>query len=630
MERDAQNRPKKFNMSMPEGVISALGMHMYTSIAKSLVEFIANAYDSDAENVTVLIPYRKIEKEKEAMNEKNTEGVKILEKSLDDENLKIIVEDDGHGMDPDEIQERFLPIQRNRRKSNCEVSDKKKRRVTGRKGIGKLAGFGVAEKIIVETKKENEKYKTVFTLDYNKLLSVSQIEKHSITPEYIDADSKEHGTKITLLKLKYGLAYGKTKNLMKSTKNSTKKSIEKTKSPMDEIRKTIMNNFLGIEQEDFNIFFKDPDHPNEFENPLKENIAYKFFYPNDDGSFAKGTIDVPNIESFNYQYIVKFRYRKNDKGATEIKEAGFEIGSMNTSQRGARIYCNNRLAMGPDLLGLHTRMTNYLAHSYMECIVIANELDEKFPDFINSSRTAFITNEVTQPFLDAIADHMRNAITKDAKRLNEEKGKENGESIYDEFKVAIKHLDVNEKKWLGGVMDKIEQHTNVEAGDHKEIVDAILEGYSPISSENRKSWIPSDVENFVPDGEDRARDMFKELSQPSILNITKAKNASAVLTRTFIETSVKHYLKKNGVEITYNDRTMLSKRMREVIAIMKKNKLPQNIINQGEKLLADDSRIEGLKGMNEWVHSASFSPYIEDIITSWNNYKNFIIECWRK
>ena len=68
----------------------------------------------------------------------------------------------------------------------------------------------------------------------------------------------------------------------------------------------------------------------------------------------------------------------------------------------------------------------------------------------------------------------------------------------------------------------------------------------------------------------------------------------------------------------------------KLLPLWKKNKLPQNIINQGEKLLADDSRIEGLKGMNEWVHSESFSPYIEDIITSWNNYKNFIIECWRK
>ena len=552
MERDAQNRLKEFNVSMSEGAISTLGRHLYTSIAKSLIEFIANAYDSDAENVTITLPYSKIEKEKEVMRNKNTEGIKIFEKSLDDDNLEITIEDNGHGMSSDEIQERFLPIYRDRREKGGDLSKKKRRRVTGRKGIGKLAGFGVAEKIIVETTSKHQDYKTVFTLDHNELLSISQTNKITITPDYPDAKLEEHGTKIILSKLKYGMALGETKK------------------PMEEIRKIILNSFFGMKQENFNIFLNDPDHSNEFENPLKENIAYKFFYPNDDGSFAKEKIDIPNIESFNYEYIVKFRYRHNDEGATELKKANFKIGSIPVSQRGARIYCNNRLAMGPSPLQEHTQMTNYLAYSYMECIVIADELDQKFPDFINSSRSDLIKNEVTQPFLDAITDHMIKAVAADGKRNKNNKKNEDNNSILDEFEPVIKHFDINEKEWFRGVLGKVIQHTNIEADDHKKIVDALLEGPSPISSENRKSWIPSDVENFVPDGEDRARDMFKELSQPSILNITKAKNASAVLTRTFIETSVKHYLKKNGVEITYNDRTTLSKRMREVIAIMEK------------------------------------------------------------
>jgi len=64
--------------------------------------------------------------------------------------------DDGEGMDDGTVQDRYLVVGRNRRKDDGGTSQGRK--VMGRKGIGKLAGFGLAEKVTITTwTKENPK-----------------------------------------------------------------------------------------------------------------------------------------------------------------------------------------------------------------------------------------------------------------------------------------------------------------------------------------------------------------------------------------------------------------------------------------------------------------------------------------
>src|SRR3546814_17035072 len=58
-----------------------------------------------------------------------------------------------------------------------------------------------------------------------------------------------------------------------------------------------------------------------------------------------------------------------------------------TARRGARIYCNSRLAAGPSLFGLPTGMHNFHSQSYMECIVRADDLDRHGIDLVNTNRT---------------------------------------------------------------------------------------------------------------------------------------------------------------------------------------------------------------------------------------------------
>ena len=121
---------KELKMKFSVNTIKHLGIQMYSTLPPVLSELISNAYDADAEFVTVEF----------------FDGISGQK--------KIIVTDNGNGMDFDELNNKFLFIGRNRRVSDGEdVSPKFKRKVTGKKGLGKLAMFGIAGKISIETVK---------------------------------------------------------------------------------------------------------------------------------------------------------------------------------------------------------------------------------------------------------------------------------------------------------------------------------------------------------------------------------------------------------------------------------------------------------------------------------------------
>src|SRR3546814_9821924 len=91
-----------------------------------------------------------------------------LFRSPDD--IAITITDNGHGMSPDDVEKKFLPINRKRRldangtESNVR-SESGLRHVMGRKGLGKLEGFGAATKVVIRTKRVDDTVATTFTLD---------------------------------------------------------------------------------------------------------------------------------------------------------------------------------------------------------------------------------------------------------------------------------------------------------------------------------------------------------------------------------------------------------------------------------------------------------------------------------
>jgi uncharacterized protein (TIGR02391 family) len=130
-----------FEMRFDPQTIRHLGLRMYSTLAPALAEIISNSYDADATNVIV----------------------QLIEKDGIPE--EIIVEDDGIGLSHEEINSKFLVIGRNRRDEGDEPSSKHGRLPIGKKGLGKLALFGLAKTITITTVKEGKKNQFVLSWD---------------------------------------------------------------------------------------------------------------------------------------------------------------------------------------------------------------------------------------------------------------------------------------------------------------------------------------------------------------------------------------------------------------------------------------------------------------------------------
>ncbi|MDE7168861.1 MAG: TIGR02391 family protein [Mucispirillum sp.] len=138
---------KKLKMSFDPHTIEHLGIKMYSVLPNAIAELIANAYDAEAETVYI----------------------KLYDT---DNNKRIIVEDDGIGMSFDEVNNNFLRIGRKRRDyDNNGWSPNRKRKITGRKGLGKLAFFGIGDTITITTYQNKKGVK--FSLKWQELINSS-------------------------------------------------------------------------------------------------------------------------------------------------------------------------------------------------------------------------------------------------------------------------------------------------------------------------------------------------------------------------------------------------------------------------------------------------------------------------
>ncbi|HDC4371602.1 TPA: ATP-binding protein, partial [Enterobacter cloacae] len=112
----------------------------------------------------------------------------------------ISVIDDGMGMDSNDIQNRFLVIGRNRRKDDGDKPTPRFGRfATGKKGLGKLALFGLAKIITIDTVKNG--FRNRFVLNWDDLLSASGEYKPTIEINN-QLTNRSNGTTIKLSELK--------------------------------------------------------------------------------------------------------------------------------------------------------------------------------------------------------------------------------------------------------------------------------------------------------------------------------------------------------------------------------------------------------------------------------------------
>ena len=121
----------KYKMTIGLSVLEHLGVGLYSNVPAVLSEAVANAWDADAESVSISINERKRE---------------------------IIIRDDGIGMTVDDINDKYLKVGYKKRESEPQqgMTQKFKRHPMGRKGIGKLSLFSIADTIEIHTVKDDE------------------------------------------------------------------------------------------------------------------------------------------------------------------------------------------------------------------------------------------------------------------------------------------------------------------------------------------------------------------------------------------------------------------------------------------------------------------------------------------
>jgi hypothetical protein len=379
--------PETFPLSVQGGMLEALGINMYTTLGKCLVEFVANAFDGDATKVDIEIPFNAISearaelrtKAKAEVEEGKRDPFKVLLTPLPTD-IVVTIEDDGHGMSPSDIKYKFLPLNRKRRNDGegnetVLTTESGARHAMGRKGLGKLAGFGAAVIVSIRTKREGETFATTFVMDYGEIESAEDLTNIRIPATYEQGlDPIQKGTRITLSGLK----------------------ADAVKHSLETITHTIAEAFFGIEPGEMTININ-----GELVTPPAPE--YEFSFP--DGAsrdaLANAVLDIEGITQIPVQYMVGFRRRGEH---------------LPVSQRGARIYCNGRLAAGPSLFDLPTGMHNFHSQSYLECIVRADEIDRHGVDLVNTNRTQLRQdNEVVRTLITFVEDQMRASLAEHAK-----------------------------------------------------------------------------------------------------------------------------------------------------------------------------------------------------------------------
>lgn len=401
-------------------ILDSLGIQMYQSPVAAIAELVANAWDADAENVIIQLP------------------TQIHDKAV------IVISDDGHGMTFDECQNSYLNVGRNRRIDNDSSRTLGDRPVLGRKGIGKLAGFGIADILEVETISGMTGERTVFALDINKLREEEFI---STTAKPIDTKivegpddtrKKDKGTKITLRGLKLSIKpnpdqFARSMSrrfLLNQTSDNFQVSVNGTPIPEDD-------QLIGIEF----------DFPRDYRTDEKpDSITIK-------NDWAEEEVDGE---------IVRWR----------VKFAATPIGT--DEFRGISIYCGLKVAQTPFFFNLSGSLDGQHGQQYISGIVQADFIDQYSSDLITTERQR-INWEMKEAKPLETWGRMRtqHLLTIWKARRAEDKIKELDGKV-GKFRERLEKLPSTERSVVSGAIRKLAQISALDAPQFESLAEAIL------------------------------------------------------------------------------------------------------------------------------------------------------------
>lgn len=323
-------------------IVQDLGINLYTTLPRVLVEFVANAHDADSPWVDVRMDFEAIRQARAAMRRGGGRTSVRLEDMELPGDLTLEIIDQGHGMSRDQVQERFLVAGRRRRDEEQSERTPGGRVLMGRKGLGKLAGFGVAKKVTVTSRRAEDDYATRIVLDFDELIEARATGKIPVPTETLSAPLPPVGTSVLLSRLVF----------------------EPVKSRRETVESELANHFRFVGDEDFAIKVNgsrvrpaEPPHAYAWPDPEISAIELR-----------PATVSVGDEER-GIQYRVRFTER-----------------SLRARDRGVRIYASGRMAAAPDLLDLPTGMHGFRLTDYIDAIATADFIDQEPAEYIATDR----------------------------------------------------------------------------------------------------------------------------------------------------------------------------------------------------------------------------------------------------
>ncbi len=385
-QRPSPRSKRQYKMTVSGQLFKHLGLQMYSGAVPAISELISNAYDAMARNVWITIPT----------------GRAITQEDV------IVVKDDGHGMSYDECNSVYLSVGRDRRKHQSEWTDEynglSARKVQGRKGIGKLAGFGIANLIEIRTVKR--KRVAHFSLDFNKLTSSPNFAE----PDGYDPTTLAHDGKIT---------NGKAGTTVKLKRLKLSRAINEK-----QFKKSIARRLLVID-ENFTIHVND--------TPVsRQEIPFQFRFPEEAGKWDTAILD-------NRQQVQWW--------------AGFCQDTIpDEEQRGFVVYVRGKLAQTPWFFDLSGGAWGQHGMQYLTGEIRADFLDESVDLIATDRGTVRWEDPIAVPLREWGRKKIRALLETWADKRREAKIRSPKINLYIE---QAEKLPENERRIFNKVVDRI-------------------------------------------------------------------------------------------------------------------------------------------------------------------------------
>lgn len=374
--------PNKYVMTISRLTVDKLGVKLYDRVSAVIAELVSNSYDADATKVTIKAP----------MGEylATRSGEQIVDKGF-----TIEISDNGIGMTPAEVNRYYLRVGAERRKD--ERGDKSKkfgRKVMGRKGVGKLAPFGICHQIEILTTGG----KTTSGNDPNGIAAKGYVtahlilnrdeilkdEEHDYKPKVGALDgtiAKKTGTTVILRVFAYRkvptieeFSRALAQRFGVTSTNWQVDLVDALKTPKDKAHKTTVGDFDIVTMENTKISFR----PGKNDEIAK--LAFDTANKPIDGMNAGFSINGKNYAIRGWVAYAKEPY-KDDLMA------------------GVRIYCRGKIAAQTSVFNRRAGFTGeHDVRSYLVGALHADWLDEQ-EDLIQTDRRDILwSHELGQEF----------------------------------------------------------------------------------------------------------------------------------------------------------------------------------------------------------------------------------------